>query len=248
MTAGFQAWTDSGLVQIDGLTQTYALRQKLIVATAGGSINAGMSNAGTMYTLTANVANITIAAAAPLIAIYCASGYATILKCVSAGGNNWNVQIWSNAATTVEVFVFDQSAAAAPSGSGYGLQVFDASGNLIADARQRTARVLDVQYGNIHDAQGSGWGQWGFISSRDYSFSYGVSKVGVAAIQNAMQSFPTGGTNNGYYNLSGFNTSGGALTLHYGYYAQGNTSQPLNDTGYGTGFDWRFITIDLSNL
>jgi hypothetical protein len=248
MTAGFQAWTDSGLVQIDGLTQNYALRQKIVVTTGPGSINAGMANSGNMYQFSANVATLSIAAVAPLIAIYCSAANATILKCSSVGVNSWNVQVWSSVAATVEVFVFDQSAAAAPSGAGYGLQVFDGNGVLIADARQRLARVLGVETGNIHDAPGAGWGQWGHIDSRDYSFAYGASKVGVAAIQNAMQSFPTGGNNNGWYNLSGFNTVGGSVVHHYGYYQVGNTSHPSNDAGYGTAFDWRFMAIDLSNL
>ncbi|NPT39678.1 hypothetical protein [Paraburkholderia xenovorans] len=248
MTAGFQAFTDTGLVQIDGLTQNYALRQKIVVTTSSGPINAGMSNAGSMYQLSANVANISITAVAPLIAIYSPSANATILKCANAGGNAWNVQIWSDSPASVEVFIFDQSVAAAPSGAGYGLQVFDASGNLVADARQRLARVLDVQAGNIHDSPGSGWGQWAHIDSRDYSFSYAAAKVGVAAIQNAMQSYPTGGSNNGWYNMSGFNTVGGNVTLHYGYFQQGNTSHPGNDAAYGTAFDWRFMAVDLSNL
>jgi hypothetical protein len=248
MTAGFQAWTDTGLVQIDGTTQNYALRQKLVVTTAGGSINAGMANSGNMYTFSANVSNFSINAVAPLIAIYCASAYATVLKCANSGTNTWNVQIWSNTAATVEVFVFDRASAAAPSGAGYGIQVFDESGTLIADGRQRLARVLDVQTGNIHDSPGTGWGQWSHIDTRDYSFSYAAAKVGVGAIQNAMQSYPTGGSNNGYYNLSGFNTNGGAVTHHYAYYAQGNTSHPSNDAAYGTAFDWRFMAIDLSNM
>ena len=247
MTAGFQAWTDSGLVQIDGTTQNYALRQSFNVTTGAGSINAGKSNAGVQYTFTANVATFTFSANQPLIALYSPSAYVTILQCVNSGGT-WTVQIWSNTAATVTVYVFDQSLAAVPSGAGYGLQVFDANGSLIADGRQRLARVLDTQSGNIQGA-GPGWGQFNQVDTRTYSWSYsGVSKVGVAAIGTAWVSSPTGGNNNGWYDISGLQTSGSTVNFLWQYYSVGNTSHPGNNNCFGSQYDWRFMAIDLSNI
>ncbi|MDR3386805.1 MAG: hypothetical protein P4L92_07110 [Rudaea sp.] len=248
MTAGFQAWTDSGLVQIDGTTQNYALRQQFSVTTGAGSINAGKSNASVQYTFTANVANFTISAVSPLITIYSPSAYATILRCVNNNNGTWAVQIWTNTAATVAVYVFDQSSAAAPSGAGYGLQVFDASGNLIADGRQRLARVIDTQSGNINNA-GPGWGQWNQIDSQTRQFSYpSVNKIGVAAIGTAFVSSPTGGNNNGWYDISGLQTVGNVVNFAWSYNQVGNTSHPGNNTCFGSQFDWRFMAIDLSNL
>lgn len=249
MTAGFQAWTDSGLVQIDGTTQNYALRQTLSVTTAAGTMNAGKSNASVQYTFNANVATFTVAATQPLIALYSPNAYVAILRCINSGGN-WTVQIWSNTPATVQVYIFDQSLAVAPAGAGFGLQVFDESSNLVADARQRLARVLDTQSGNIMGA-GPGWGQWAQVDSRAYSWSYaGSAKVGVAALGTAYVYSPTGGGVNstGWYNMSGLQTSGNTVNFLYQYYQVGSTSHPSNNVAFGSQFDWRFMAIDLSNL
>lgn len=249
MTAGFQAWTDSGLVQIDGTTQNYVLSQSFVVTTSAGSISASKSNSGSLYTLTANVANFTITAISPMVVLYSPDAYATILKCTNQQStNNWSVQIWSSAAATIEVRVFDKALAAVPSGPGYGLQVFDENGQLIADARQRIARILDNQSGNIMGA-GPGWGQWNQVDQRQYTFGpYGASKVGVGAIGTAYIPSADGGNNNGWYNMSGLKTVGNTVYFSYSYFQQGTTSHPSNNTAFGSQFDWRFMAIDLSNL
>lgn len=248
MTAGFQAFTDTGLVQIDGTTQNYALRQQLTVTTAAGDMTAGKSNAGTQYTLRANLVDFTINAVMPLICLYSPNAYATIQRCVSQGSNTWSVRIWSDVPAAITVYIFDQSSAAAPSGPGFGLQVFDPNGVLVFDARQRIARVIDTQAGNINNAS-PGWGQWAHVDQRTYQFSYpSVSKIGVAAIGTAFVSSPTGGTNNGWYNISALKTSGNVVNFNYNYYQVGNTSHPGNDVNFGSQFDWRFMAIDLSNI
>lgn len=248
MTAGFQAFTSSGLVQIDGTTQNYALRQVISVTTAAGDMNAGMANSGTMYTLRANIADLSVSAVLPLFVLYSPNTYATIIKCVNSSSNTWTIRIWTAAAASLSLYVFDQSAAAAPSGAGYGFQVFSSAGILLADSRQRLATVLDTQAGNINNA-GQGWGQWAHVNSQTASWNYPtVSKVGVAAIGNAFQSYPTGGSNNGYYNMSGLQTSGNTVNFAYQYFQQGNTTAPGNDVCYGSAFDWRFMVVDLSNI
>lgn len=248
MTAGFQAYTDSGLVQIDGTTQNYALRQTIGVTTAQGDMNAGRANSGAIYTLRANIADLSVSAVQPLFVLYSPSTYATIIKCINNNNGTWTIRIWTSAPASLTLYVFDQSSAAAPGGPGYGLQVFDASGALIADARQRLARVLDTQAGNINNA-GAGWGQWAHVDSWGATWGYsGASKVGVAAMGNAFLGVPTGGTNNGYYTMSGLQTAGNVVNLNYSYYQQGNTSHPGNDVCYGSAFDWRFMVVDLSNI
>lgn len=248
MTAGFQAWTDTGLVQIDGTTQNYALRQTFSVTTASGDMTAGKSNSGSQYTLRANLVDFSITAIAPLVCLYSPNAYATIQRCKKNNDGTWSVRIWSDVPASIAVYIFDKSSAAAPSGVGFGLQVFDASGNLVADARQRLARIMDTQSGNINNA-GPGWGQWAHVDQRTYQFSYpSVSKIGVAAIGTAFVSSPTGGTNNGWYNISALKTSGNVVSFNYNYYQQGNTSHPGNDVNFGSQFDWRFMAVDLSNL
>jgi hypothetical protein len=248
MDAIYQAFTDTGLVQIDGRTQNYALRQVFDVATSAGSMNAGKSNANVQYTFSANVASFVVNAVKPLIVLYSPNAYTTMLQCINNNNGSWSVKIWSNFAATVTVYLFDQSSAAAPSGPGYGRQVFDQNGVLVFDARQRIARVIDTQAGNINDA-GSGWGQWAHVDQRMYSWSYPtVSKIGVASIGTAFVSSPTGGNNNGWYNISALQTAGNVVNFNYAYYQVGNTSHPNNDVNFGSQFDWRFMAIDLSNM
>ncbi|TDG25373.1 hypothetical protein EYW47_05945 [Paraburkholderia silviterrae] len=236
-------------MQIDGTTPNYALRQSLTVTTGAGSINVGRSNAGSMYTFTANVANFTITAVAPLVALYSPNAYAAITRCRNNNDGTWSVQVWTDVAANVSVYIFDRSSAAAPSGPGYGLQVFSESGELVFDARQRIARILDNQSGNIMGA-GPGWGQWNQVDTRTYAFGpyAGVSKVGVAAIGAAFVASPTGGTNHGWYNISGLQTSGNAVNFLYQYYQNGTPSHPGNNTCFGSQYDWRFMAIDLSNI
>lgn len=246
MTAGFQAYTNSGLVQIDGLTANYVLRQTISTNTSAGTINMNKSNAGVMYTFPTNVANLTITADSPLIALYSPSAYASIIHCANNNNGTWSVQIWSSVAAAIAVYVFDRAAVAAPSGAGYGLQVFDASGTLIVDTRQRMASVLDIQSGNIHNA-GPGWGQWSHIDTYTNSWTYStVSKVGVAALITAM----VGDSNSsiGYVNIGGFQTSGNVVNYRYAGYVAGSDSPPANDLCFGSQFNWGFTAIDLSNI
>ncbi|MFP4889306.1 hypothetical protein [Paraburkholderia sp. EG304] len=247
MTVGFQAFTDTGLVQIDGTTPNYALRQKLDVTTAAGSMNGGKSNAGVMYYYSANVASFTITAVQPLIALYCSTAFATILQCVNNNNGTWTVKLWTSDAATVSVYIFDQAPAAAPSGPGYGLQVFDQNGVLVFDARQRIARVIDTQSGNINNT-GPDWGQWAQVDTRTYSWSYpAVAKIGVAAIGTAFIC-PEGGGSNSWYNISGLQTAGNVVNFKYQYYQNGSPAHPNNNVVFGSQYDWRFMAVDLSYM
>jgi len=210
-------------------------------------MNGGKSNAGTQYYYSANVATFTITAVQPLIALYCETAYVTVLQCVNNNNGTWFVKIWSSLAAAVSVYIFDQSAAAAPSGPGYGLQVFNSNGVLVFDARQRIARVIDTQSGNINNT-GPGWGQWAQVDTRMYSWTYpSVSKIGVAAIGTAFICNEGGGSDS-WYNMSGLQTVGNAVNFKYQFYQNGSPAHPNNNVCFGSQFDWRFMAIDLSNM
>ncbi|PQV50960.1 hypothetical protein [Paraburkholderia sp. BL21I4N1] len=246
MTAGFQAFTDSGLVQIDGATSNYVLRQTLAVTAAAGTFPMMKSNGSTQYTAQGNVCSFSVSAVSPLIVLYSPNAYATILKVTNPSGNTWNVLLWASAAAQIAVYIFDRSAAAAPSGAGYGLQVFDESGTLIADARQRMARVIDVQAGNVRGA-GPGFGQLPHVDTVSYSWNYPtVSKIGVGAIGTSLIGMSSGSTGN--YNISALQTAGNAVNFLYQYYSFGGASHPSNDVCFGSQWDWRFMAVDLSNI
>lgn len=246
MTVGFQAFTDSGQVQIDGATSNYVLSQVLNVNTAAGTFPMMKSNGGTQYTAQGNVCSFSVSATSPLIVLYCPNAYATVLKVTNPSGSTWNVLLWSSLAAAIAVYIFDQSSAAAPSGPGYGLQVFDANGNLVADARQRFARVIDVQAGNVRGA-GPGFGQLPHVDTVTQSWNYPtVSKIGVGAIGTSLIGMSSGSTGN--YNISALQTAGNAVNFLYQYYSFGGASHPSNDVCFGSQWDWRFMAIDLSNI
>lgn len=242
MTAGFQAFNDGGVYQIDGTTYNLVRRQVISVTTAGGPLDMGKNNAGTMNTNTASVATVSFSAVTPLLVIYSPNRPAAIMKVLNTGSNAWQAQIWTYGANdTVELHVFDRADAAAPSGAGYGLQVFDANGVLVADARQRLGRVLDVQSGNIIGA-GAGWGQWNSVDSQIQSYSYGVAKIGVGAMLTPFTSSP-----NIYYRTQGYQTNGGTISRQW-HVNPINGTVPGNEVCFGSQFDWRFMAVDLSYM
>lgn len=243
MTAGFQAFTDGGIYQIDGTTYNLVRRQLISVTTAAGPLDMSKNNAGTMNTNTASVATVAFSAVTPLLVIYSPNRPAAIMKVLSTGANTWSAQIWTYGGNdTLELHVFDRADAAAPSGAGFGLQVFDANGILVADARQRLARVVDVQSGNILGV-GPGWGQWNSVDVQTQSYSYsGIAKVGVGAMLTPFTCSP-----NIYYRTQGYQTNGGTISRQYHVTSIGGTV-PGNEVAFGSQFDWRFMAVDLSYM
>jgi hypothetical protein len=243
MTAGFQAFNDGGVYQIDGTTYNLARRQVISVSTSAGNLDMGKNNAGTMNYNTASIANVSFSAVTPLLVIYSPGRPAAIMKCLNTGTNTWQAQIWTYAGNdTLELHVFDRADAAAPAGAGYGLQVFDASGVLVADARQRLARVMDVQSGNITGA-GAGWGQYTSVDSQTQSYSYsGIAKVGVGAMLTPYTCAP-----NVYYRTQGYQTNGGTISRQWRVTSIGGT-YPGNENCFGSQYDWRFMAVDLSYM
>lgn len=242
MPAGLQVFNDGGVYQIDGTTPNYVRTQLIGVSTSPGAVDMGRANSGVMNTNTANIANVSVVAQSPLFVLYSPNAPAAILKSVNAGGNSWTVQIWTlSLATNLELHVFEPSAALVTPGVGYGLQVFDTSGNLIADARQRFARILDVQQGNIFNV-GAGWGEFTTVSSQSQSYGYSVAKVGVGAMATPWLSSP-----NLYYRTQGYQTNGGTVSRQWQYTRIAGT-EPGTQNCFGSQLDWRFMAVDLSYM
>ena len=248
MTAGFQAFTDTGLVQIDGTTPNFVLRQSATVVAGSGNINIGKSNAGKQWFVNCSTVSFTFAASMPLVALYSPTAYVAMLHCVSNGDGTWTILLWSSQnGAAIGIYIFDTAPAVAPSGAGYGMQIYDGGGSLIYDARQRIARVLDTQSGNVRNAS-PGWGQWDQVDSVSQSWSYPVSKVGVAGIGTAFLGATFGNQGDGWYDISGFQTSGGSVNFLFQYHSNGSGSHPNTNSCFGSQYDWRFMAIDLSNI
>jgi len=245
VTAGFQAFTDSGLLQIDGLTPNMTLRQKIGVTTAPGTLLICWTYNGDAGPL-APVATVNFSASTPLCAVYSPGCPATIVSTTNTGPGQWSALIWSSSPASLDFYVFDQvPAVSAPAGPGYGLQVFTPAGGcgLIYDARQPPVSVLGFQAGNIIGADPAGWygGSNGWPGNTSQSFSYPVSKVASAAILNAGIAYRTQ-----YYALSAWQHSGGTAIMDFINVNAGEQYPPNNFVGFGSVLSWSALIIDVS--
>jgi hypothetical protein len=253
MTAGFQVFAQDGsnVAQIDSvaglgniqlrqkITQTMSFSGFLVYTIAGGST----------YSSQGNQTTFSFTAVNPLVVFECPTGYAAPMTWTPGSNNSWTLLVVGDSSVPVTIYVFDQvSAISAP--SSFGLQVFDASGALMADVVKPFARVAGFAQGNPKYAYGStGFtsdsGTW---SEPQGSSAFAVSqRVGFACVQPA---FGTGGTSGGASNagvvFSLFNTSGGTITTHIHMF--GDTSNFNNYVGYKEAVSWSYMAVDISFL
>ncbi|KGD34781.1 putative gp60 [Burkholderia pseudomallei MSHR983] len=143
MKAGFQAFTDSGVFQIDGLTPNYQLVQRLEAVSQWITVDTVRNNKDIQYQGRYWVCSFTFSADRPLYAFSADSGVGVSLwdAMGSDDGRTYTVRFITEIQATVRLFVFSNVPA---TGSRYGLQVFSPNGTLIADAASPFYRVLDV--------------------------------------------------------------------------------------------------------
>lgn len=143
MGVGFQAFTDSGVFQIDGLTPNYQLVQRLEAVSQQTTVETVYNNASIQYYGTYWMCSFVFTADRPLYAFCADPGVGVSLWDAKASkdGRTYTVRFITEAQTTVRLFVFSNVPA---TGSRYGLQVFGPNGTLIADAASPFYRVLDV--------------------------------------------------------------------------------------------------------
>jgi len=244
MTVGFQAFTDTGLFQIDGLAPNMTLRQKISVTTWPGTLLIVWTYNGDTGP-TAPVATVNFSAVSPLCAIYSPNCPATVISTTNTGNGQWSVQIWSQNPTTLDFYIFDQvPAVSAPDGPGYGLQVFNPSGGMIYDARQPPVSVLGFQAGNMLNADPATWyQQLGWPGNASVSYSYPIGKIASGAILNAGVAFGTA-----YYTLSAWQHSGGTATMDFINVNAGESHPPKYFVGFGAVMSWSALLIDVSEL
>lgn len=156
MAAGFQAFTDSGVFQIDGLTPNYQLVQSMSAVSQSIRIDTAWNDKNIQYQGQFWMCSFTFSAEAPLYAFSADSGVGVSLwDANSRDGQTYTVRFITEVQTTVRFFVFSKVPV---SSRGFGLQVFDGHGQLIADAASPFFRVLDVVYDAYMPANGGeGW-------------------------------------------------------------------------------------------
>lgn len=247
MTAGFQALTDSGFIQIDSEVgmPNYQLRQKIVQGCWQANLLVYYNNVGTNFYINGVwTTTFTFNAVTPMVAFSCDSGaYIAPVKW-TVNGNSFSVDVISTGPCNITAYVFDQ-AWNAESGNNFGMKVWNGAGQLIADATVPFARPMSKLGGNLQFADGStGWyagggqepphgvfGQWGF----------GVGQVAVACVSPAWQ-YAVG---TGCW-VSCFNTSGGTVTgLFAGFGDTGGGNN--NYVGFKESLHWDFVAMDVSN-
>lgn len=156
MGVGFQAFTESGVFQIDGQTPNYQLVQSMSAVSQWIGIDTVRNNANYQYHGDFWVASFTFSANMPLYAFSADAGVGISLwDAKSDDGRTYTVRFITEVQATVRLFVFSN---VRPSGNRFGLQVFDQQGRLIADAASPFFRVLDVAYDAYIPANGGeGW-------------------------------------------------------------------------------------------
>ncbi|MCO1358814.1 hypothetical protein L0Y97_07805 [Burkholderia multivorans] len=143
MGVGFQAFTNSGIFQIDGSTPNYQLVERLEAVSQWTTVDTVWNNANIQYRGTYWICSFTFSADRPLYAFSADPGVGVSLWDAKAqpGGGGYTVRFITERQATVRLFVFSRVPVSA---NRFGLQVFNASGELIADAASPFYRVLDV--------------------------------------------------------------------------------------------------------
>jgi hypothetical protein len=252
MPAGFQCFAQDGssVAQIDsdlGLGNMQ-FRQKITQTMAFAGFLVYTISDGTRYSSQGNQTTFTFAATNPFVVFECPSGSCVPMTWTKSGAN-WSVIVVGDSSVPVTCYVFDQVSAIG-AGSNFGLQVFNASGVLVADVTKPFPRLVGSNQGNPKYAYGStGYttdsGTWP-VAQGSKAFPV-AQRVGIACVQPA---FGTGGTSGGASNagvvMSCFKTSGGTISTNMVMF--GDTSNFNNYTGFKEAISWSYLAVDISFL
>ncbi|MFM0192428.1 hypothetical protein PQQ65_05000 [Paraburkholderia strydomiana] len=238
MTAGFQAFTDTGVVQIDGTTPNYQMTAALAQVTQLESVPTVFNNVNTQFYSTFWHTTFTFNASNPFFAFTADGGVmVTPWKFSRAqGSNTFTAEFISVSQATIRLYVFDQVPV---TGNRFGLQVFNAAGVLIADAANPFARVIDVIEGQYQP--GLGWQAVGnsVPGPNTQSKSYGVP----VAFGGALPAHYF--VNTSPFILSAFGASGGSISWEFHQYV-GNNSGTF--VGFAEATRYRFMVLDMTGI
>lgn len=252
MTAGFQCFAQDGsnVAQIDsdaGL-QNMQFRQKITQTMAVGGFPVYTIAGGQRYSSDGNQTTFTVSANSPLFVFECPGAYCSPMT-IQQAGTAFTILVVGNASVPVTLYVFDQVSGITGAGT-FGLQVFNASGVLVADITQRFARIVGGSQGNPKYAYGStGYttdsGTWP-ASMGSASFPV-TQRVGFACVQPAFSTAgSSGGASNAGVELSVFNTAGG--TINAAMQVFGDNSNNNGYTGFKEALSWSYTAVDISFL
>ncbi|KGR93895.1 hypothetical protein [Burkholderia sp. ABCPW 111] len=236
MTVGFQAFTDSGLYQIDGRTPNFQCTQSLSAVSQSTSLRVAYNDVNKPFDGTFWVATFSFTANTPLYAFAADGGVGATVWDHQVSGNFHTIRIVTWQQTTVRFFVFDSTP---PVGGNFGLQVFSETGALVADSSRPFYRVLDVLH--IQYKPGYGWEVGGYPHPPQESRSYGRPVL-------VSCPFPCHDliSGDGTYrpSLTLFQTAGDTVT----WYQQAWAGTTPNWSGFNETYHLQFLVIDGTGL
>ncbi|KGC03008.1 putative gp22 [Burkholderia multivorans] len=238
MSVGFQAFTDSGLYQIDGNTPNFQCVQSLVAVSQSTNLPVAYNDVGRWFDGTFWIATFSFTANTPLYAFAADGGVGATIWDHQVSGNFHTIRIVTWQQTTVRFFVFDTTP---PVGGNFGLQVFSATGALIADSSRPFYRVLDAIH--IQYVPGYGWNNQGvgFPHPPTESRSYGRPVL-------VSCPFPCHNliSGDGTYrpSLTLFQTGGNTVT----WYQQDWMGTPPYWVGFNETYHLHFLVIDGTGL
>ena len=134
MTTGLQVINDASTYQIDETSKNFQLTNAHTSGVTSSFYNDGSYS---YYYYDYTIYN----AVNPILAVYCANRYVTV-PAISKSGSTWTFRIvsgFNNAA--LELYVFDVSTT---SPNNYGLQIFNASAELVYHSGNKPLRIVDL--------------------------------------------------------------------------------------------------------
>ena len=233
MPAGFQAFTDTGLYQIDGRTPNYQMVQAMSGQSMNGGLHLAYNDAGREYTATLPNVKFTFNAnAGPMYGVYASGGVGITLWSATVSSAICTLTFVTEQPCAVYLFLFDK---VPPLAGNFGLQVFDGSGALVADSSKPFLRVLDVIYEEY--MVGTGWTVEGAPSPPWHSRSYGVPVLASAiySVHKAWSYDPAG------VELTSIRINGDVVSWGTTMYGGGPRN---NFVGFREQFHSRFMVLD----
>jgi hypothetical protein len=241
MTAGFQAFTDTGVVQIDGQTPNFQLVASYAQVLQQETLPTVYNNVGNQFSAPYWHTTFTFTANNPLFAFVADGGVMVTPWRFSRSGNTFTAEFIGASQTAVRLYVFDNVPVV---GSRFGLQVFNSAGALIADAASPFCKVIDVKSGQY--VPGTGWDASGLTMPGPGTLSqtYGVN-IAIAGAWPAHYMYDVGNGSAGETTMTGFAVSGGTVTWEF--HTFNGTRQP-HFIGFRECTAYRFMVLDMTGI
>lgn len=237
MPAGFQAFTETGVYQIDGATPNYQMVQAMSAQSVDTALRLAVNDAGKPFTTTLpSVAFSFNSTAGPMYGVYASDGAGITIWSTDVSGTTYTLRFVTERPCTVFLFLFDS----VPLVSGsFGLQVFNGRGDLIADSSRPFLRVLDVIYNEY--LSGTGWDTLGAPGAPWDSRTYGAPVIvsGIYPVRQAWSYDPAG------VELTSIRVSGN--TVSWGTTMYGGGRKP-NWSGFREQWHSRFMVLDATGI